>query len=626
MRNFYKICAGITLALTSFSFALGRQSSGLTLEFSDTDVAQVLRAVGTRTKSSIVYSRPKTDHLSITIHLRAGSVDEAVKAVAASAGLSYRKVDSVYVVAPADSMKTALQPYFRKITIDATNDPADELKTLKEAFPDSNVSLVGKSIHFEGVQDDVVAARRVLSERSNKATEVVVMKHVSPKSAAETLQSLYPTVRASVVDNDKGSSDVATGAIVLNGPAEDVRKAVETSAKVDAPAIGPEEGRIIESRVYHIKYSSAPQLINFLKSAVPLVQVTSGPEAYSPIEPSFSPVSQQALGQNGSSGSSGSGGSGGSSSGSSSNIYWPKDPARGLYEPLDRAKFIVLRGNKRQLDEAISLLEQTDVQPAQIAIQVQVVDTTPEVLTNLGVSWDWTRFGFYELPNGSTVSSTNGPIGGDFTTFSTKGWRGGTISRVPWSFEAFLKAVTTHTDSKIVAKPNLIVTDNDQANIFIGDTLRVQLTSSGALGATTTTVEEFPIGIIMIMRPRIYVDGKIALRIHPVVSTVTSVSSNGLPQTSEREEDTNVVTHDGQTIVLGGLVRDEDTKTIQEVPLLSKLPIVGELFRSTNHDKKHKEILIFITTHLVKDGESAPNPYMQGNLPVETAKPEAKKK
>ena len=141
------------------------------------------------------------------------------------------------------------------------------------------------------------------------------------------------------------------------------------------------------------------------------------------------------------------------------------------------------------------------------------------------------------------------------------------------------------------------------------------------MGAANNTVQEFPVGIVMLLRPRVNGDGHITMRIHPVVSSIISVAANGLPQTSEREADTTVVTKDGETIVIGGLIRDEDTKTVTEVPFLAQLPLIGELFRSTTRDKKRKEVLIFITTHIVKDGEAEPNPF--GPKPAAT--PDKKK-
>ena len=158
----------------------------------------------------------------------------------------------------------------------------------------------------------------------------------------------------------------------------------------------------------------------------------------------------------------------------------------------------------------------------------------------------------------------------------------------------------TRTDTKLLADPRVQVIDNEDANIFIGDTVRTQVSQS-SLNGTTIQVLEFPVGIILLVRPRVNSDGKITLRVHPVVSTITGFSAGNLPQSSSREVETTVMVQDGETIVIGGLIRDEYSKIIQEVPFLSKLPLIGELFRNRSTNRRHSDVMIFITPHIVKN-------------------------
>jgi len=178
------------------------------------------------------------------------------------------------------------------------------------------------------------------------------------------------------------------------------------------------------------------------------------------------------------------------------------------------------------------------------------------------------------------------------------------FSRAPWNFSALLQALVTRKEAKILATPSVQVIDNENANIFIGDTVRAHIATAGALGTQNTQIVEFPIGIILLIRPRVNADGDVTMRVHPVVSTITSVDSDNVPQTSTREAETTLVVKNNETIVLGGLIRDEMTKTVREVPLLSKLPLVGELFRNTNVTGRKSEILVFITPR-INDGTSA---------------------
>ena len=171
-----------------------------------------------------------------------------------------------------------------------------------------------------------------------------------------------------------------------------------------------------------------------------------------------------------------------------------------------------------------------------------------------------------------------------------------------------LKAQTTTGEAKILANPKVQVMDNDGASIFVGDTLRVQVAQAGALGAQTVEIKEFPVGIILLINPRINADGNITMHVNPVVSSISAIGPNGLPQTSSREAETTVMVKDGETIVLGGLIRDEYSKVISEIPILSKLPIVGELFKNRSSSKKRKDVIVTITPHIVPDGTKEAQP------------------
>src|SRR5205085_5841208 len=121
----------------------------------------------------------------------------------------------------------------------------------------------------------------------------------------------------------------------------------------------------------------------------------------------------------------------------------------------------------------------------------------------------------------------------------------GAFSRAPWSFQSILHAMVTKQEAKILANPQIAVISDQDASIFIGDTLRFQsLASSGPTTGNQFTVVETPVGIILLVHPRINDEGNITMRVHPVVSTVTGFT-DGLPQTSSREAETVVRIKDG---------------------------------------------------------------------------------
>ena len=313
-----------------------------------------------------------------------------------------------------------------------------------------------------------------------------------------------------------------------------------------------------------------------------------GPESYAPTAPSFHPISGSSLGAGASSG-------GGADAGAGSASPSGAKGADGGKKAGENAKTLVLRGTPDQLDSALKLLQQLDVAPLQVMVEVKVLDTSPQFAEELGIKYNFSPVTIGNIPVGTLIDPATG-----IPSLTKTNSLGSTVfSRLGPGVTALLSAARTRTDTKLLADPRVQVLDNEDANIFIGDTIRAQVSQASANG-TTIQVLEFPVGIILLVRPRINSDGKITMRVHPVVSTITGFGPGNLPQSSSREVETTVMVQDGETIVIGGLIRDEYSKIVQEIPFLSKLPLVGELFRNRSTNRRKSDVMVFITPHIVK--------------------------
>jgi type II secretory pathway component GspD/PulD (secretin) len=262
----------------------------------------------------------------------------------------------------------------------------------------------------------------------------------------------------------------------------------------------------------------------------------------------------------------------------------------------DRAKVLVLGGTPVELDQAERLLGQVDAPPHQVMVEVKVIDAEPEKIENIGVQYSWNPFQWLEAPVGSTFTPGNPPQG---PTNTVKPIPLGPLSRVPWAFQAIVNLMVQRNEAKLLADPRVQVIDDQDADIFIGQTIRTTV-AQASISGTTIQVLEFPVGIILLVHPRINSEGNLTLRVHPVVSTVISLGTNGVPNTASREAETTVMIKDGETMVIGGLIQDEVSKSVQEIPFLSKIPLIGELFRNRSTDHRHSDVLVFITPHIVK--------------------------
>ena len=617
MRIFRYLLISLVIAVAAFA-AAQQNGQPFRLVFANTALSSVLRAVGIRTGANIVYVGKEDP--PVTIDVTAGDADEALRFVTTAASMTYRRVGQTYIVARPEDMRQALEPFGLRYRMTLTNvTSADAASLLRTSLPYLTVQPVGTDqLLLTGTAEDIAAAKDIIANATATTTTIVAVHLVSATKVVDVLSDMYPDVRFRAVPQ----GDIG-GSLIITGKSDRVDAAKATLALLDTENPLPGSEQVFKT--YDIRYSSAPVLIAFMKQAMPDVVVIAGPENYTPGSPYFKPLSSSSSTITGGTegGSSGGGGGLGMQGGSTTTVQNSNLPMLNTGNgtttgqsdnrrlPGEMSKQLVIRGSAARVGEAMDMLASVDIKPKQVTVEVKVVDYSPTNNSNSGFTWDWSRFQFNEVPPGvalQTPTSTNLsstdtlPIQIPQNTF-TRPSGFGLFSRVPWSWETILQAQVVNKEAKILATPSVQVVDNENANIFIGDTVRARISQAGALGAQNVQIVEFPIGIILLIRPRVNADGDVTLRVHPVVSTITSVDADNVPQTCTREAETTLVVKNGETIVLGGLIRDEMTKTVTEVPLLSKLPLIGELFRNTTTSGRKSEILVFITP---KIGDGTP--------------------
>jgi type II secretory pathway component GspD/PulD (secretin) len=274
------------------------------------------------------------------------------------------------------------------------------------------------------------------------------------------------------------------------------------------------------------------------------------------------------LGGGGQGGQSGQGGQGGQGGGAQN-------------QPLSRSVRLIIIGPATEVQRAKLLLEEADVAPPLVRIEAALVEVNRENIKDLGLGWDFANTKF------------------TFTVPGAAGVDVGQVQRSSASFTASLQALITRNKARVLASPNISVMDNEDANIFIGDLLRFPGTSVVTPNSGTVQgIETIPVGIALLVRPRIHPNGEVTLKVHPVVSSVRSFT-NGIPQTSSREADTTVRLKAEEELVIGGLSSKELTSTLLKVPILGDLPIIGQLFQTRNQRTRETEIIIFIRVYPV---------------------------
>jgi len=175
-----------------------------------------------------------------------------------------------------------------------------------------------------------------------------------------------------------------------------------------------------------------------------------------------------------------------------------------------------------------------------------------------------------------------------------------------------LSALSTLTSVKVLSAPSLVVADNQPAFLQVGDSVPVSTGSATVLSASNTIVNTITMqdtGVILKVMPHIHPNGTVELEIEQEVSAVvggiSSTTANLNPTISQRRIHSTVDVPNGQTVLLGGLMSEEDDHTKAGIPFLNQIQGIGDLFGNTNGSKTRTEIIVFVRPRIIKDGLDA---------------------
>ncbi|MEE9451607.1 MAG: type II secretion system secretin GspD, partial [Gammaproteobacteria bacterium] len=258
----------------------------------------------------------------------------------------------------------------------------------------------------------------------------------------------------------------------------------------------------------------------------------------------------------------------------------------------------------RQLKTVIARL---DVRPAQVLVEAVIVELSEESTLSLGIDWQSRQTNMV----GGTESDSSDGVGGSIGQLAGNFFQGMTSSGSGFihagDLNVVLNAIASDLDSNILSTPSVMVLDNQEALISVGQTIPFptgSYTNSADGGMNPfTTYDREDVALSLAVLPRINRDGSINLQImqeNEVVlegsESITNSSGEeiGIPITNKSLIQTSVLVEDGDILVLGGLISDERQNTRNRVPFLSKVPGLGALFRSDNNATKKRNLMVFL--------------------------------
>jgi general secretion pathway protein D len=245
-------------------------------------------------------------------------------------------------------------------------------------------------------------------------------------------------------------------------------------------------------------------------------------------------------------------------------------------------------------------LKKLDILPLQVLIEAAIAEVTLTKELQYGVQY------FIKQGNNSVTFSngTSSAIAAAFPGFAYMFSAGANI-------RAILNLLQSVTDVRVISSPHLLVLNNQAASLQVGDQVPIatqQATSVLTPGAPLVNTIEFrDTGVILKVTPRVNKSGLVLMDISQEVSDVSTTTTSGLdsPTISQRKFSSSVAVRSGETIALGGLIKDSITGTRNGLPFLSSIPIIGPIFGSTDDQSARTELIVLITPRVVRDLQNA---------------------
>jgi type IV pilus assembly protein PilQ len=272
----------------------------------------------------------------------------------------------------------------------------------------------------------------------------------------------------------------------------------------------------------------------------------------------------------------------------------------------ERSNTIMLRDIQKSIEDVNGLVTKLDLRTPQVLIESNLIETTPTFSRALGIELE----SLFDANTGRIRSSTRFRADPPFegapqltpganqliipTTGFRWGWFGNNITGI-------LSAAEQEGKVKIISRPSVVTLNNITSTIESANIIRVR-TSAATVGEAGN-LREIRAGIILKVTPQVSADGFVLLNIEAKSSTLDfGRTVDGIPQENIREAKANVLVRDGETVVIGGILKDNSNESDSGVPYLKDIPVLGWIFKKASWQRNFEELVVFITPRIVASG------------------------
>ncbi|MFI3221107.1 MAG: type II secretion system secretin GspD, partial [Methylococcales bacterium] len=272
---------------------------------------------------------------------------------------------------------------------------------------------------------------------------------------------------------------------------------------------------------------------------------------------------------------------------------------------------LVIVATAQQYERILPIINQLDVMPLQVLIDATIVEVDLKDDLKYGLQWSFNNGNFLNLLTqaGPDVLNT---VSSGYSLF----YSGGTA-------KAVLNALATKSTINVIASPSIMVLNNQEASINVGDKVPIatsQSTNTNSANVTpnlltpnttsaivSNNIQMLDTGITLKIKPRVNAGGLVLMKIEQEANQAVRTTTSGLdsPTIQQRKIHSSIAVKNGETIVLGGLIREDNGRGITGMPLLMDIPILGSLFGTTSKNKDKTELVILITPRVVGNEQNA---------------------
>ncbi|RRS07252.1 type II secretion system protein GspD [Pseudoalteromonas sp. J010] len=437
---------------------------------------------------------------------------------------------------------------------------------------------------------------KTVDQAGDKRVDIVKLKHATADDVVKVVEKIFQ-------DSGKGGmpdflipkivSDTRTNSVIVSGESQARSRAAELIKRLDDEL--QSQGN---TQVFYLNYAKAEDLVKVLQGVSKSIE------------------EEQAGGQ------------------TARKLNTKKQDTS--IEAHEDSNSLVITAQPDTMRSLSQVIKKLDIRRAQVLVEAIVVEVSEADGINLGLQWISEKGGMLQFNDGTTVpvgslavaaeqardkeikgtiigtddndvSNTTTTERGDYSGLAglLKNINGLAAGIVKNDWGAIIQAVTTDTNSNILATPSVTTMDNEEASMIVGEEVPI-VTGSTANDNNSNpfqTVDRQEVGIKLKVTPQINDGSAVQLTIEQEVSSVKGATSVDI-RVAKRAINTTVIADDGGMVILGGLIDETVQESVSKVPLLGDIPILGHLFRSTGTKKEKRNLLVFIRPTIIRDSRS----------------------